>query len=208
MAEQLSLDGSGAPPLPTDRLFFALLPDTYAATQADRFRQRLAAERGLTGKQGRVEHLHVTLHHLGDHAGVPASLVEQAAAVAEGLAAVTPFEAEFTGVMSFPRTGRMPALVLCGSEGLTALTSFQRSLGVAMIKGGLGAWVDKSFTPHMTLAYEPQTVERHDIRPISWMVTDLVLVHSLLGQTRHVIVGRWPLRGPSATRPGEGGFGR
>lgn len=207
MAEQLSLDGIGVPPAPTDRLFFALLPDDYAATQADRFRQRLAAERGLSGKQIRVEHLHVTLHHLGDHAGVPTHLVEQAGAVAEGLAA-TPFEAEFTAVTSFPRGGRTPALVLCGNGGLTALTSFQRSLGVAMIKGGLGAWVDKSFTPHMTLAYEPQVVERHDIRQIAWMVNELVLVHSLLGQTRHLVLGRWPLRGASATRPGGLGQGR
>lgn len=207
MAEQLSLDGIGAPPAPTDRLFFALLPDDYAATQADRFRHRLATERGLAGKLVRAEHLHVTLHHLGDHAGVPNHLVEQAGAVAECLVAA-PFEAEFTGVMSFQRHGRTPVLVLCGSEGLTALTSFQRSLGVAMIKGGLGAWVDKNFTPHMTLAYEPQLVERHDIRPIAWMVNELVLVHSLLGQTRHVVLGRWPLRGAASTRLGATGQGR
>ncbi|MFO1339508.1 MAG: 2'-5' RNA ligase family protein [Burkholderiaceae bacterium] len=207
MAEQLFFDGIDAPAPPTDRLFFALLPDEYAATQADRFRQRLAAERGLAGKQVRTEHLHVTLHHLGDHAGVPAGLVEQAGVVAGGLVA-SPFEAEFQAVMSFSRGARQQPLVLCGGHGLAALVAFQRALGVAMIKGGLGRWVDRDFTPHMTLAYDPQTIERHDIRPISWVASELVMVHSLLGQTRHVIAGRWPLRGPAAGRAGEGGAGR
>lgn len=204
MPEQLTLDRALVRPPLTDRLFFALLPDGYAATQADRFRQRLLAETGLTGMPVRTDDLHVTLHHLGDHAGVPADLVTRAASVAGTLVA-SPFEAEFEAVMSLARGSRQEPLVLCGGHGLAALIAFQRALGVAMIKGGLAQWVNQDFTPHMTLAYDPQRVVRQDIRPISWMVKELVLVHSLLGQRRRVILGRWPLRGPKAARPGEGG---
>ncbi|HEX5684708.1 MAG TPA: 2'-5' RNA ligase family protein [Ideonella sp.] len=204
MADQLFLDGMGAPPTGSDRLFFAVLPDDYAAGQADRFRQRFCGERKLTGTQVRTEHLHVTLHHLGDHAGVPQDMVAKAGAVAAALR-VAPFEVEFESVMSFVRGGQnKPALVLTGDIGLAALVAFQRALAVAMIKGGLGQWVEKSFTPHMTLVYDPQVIQKQSIRPISWAVRELVLIHSFLGQGRHVALGRWPLYGNTSMRPREG----
>jgi 2'-5' RNA ligase len=204
LADQLFLEGVGAPPSGSDRLFFAVLPDDYAAGQADRFRQRFGNERGLTGTPVRTDHLHVTLHHLGDHAGVPQSMVARAATVAAALR-VAPFEVEFDAVMSSvrgPQSG--VALVLAGDKGLAGLTAFQRALAVAMIKGGLGQWVDKTFTPHMTLVYESRVIEKQPIRPIAWTVRELVLIHSVLGQMRHVTLGRWPLYGNAPTRAQEG----
>jgi 2'-5' RNA ligase len=32
------------------------------------------------------------------------------------------------------------------------------------------------------------------VNSIVWTVRDFVLIHSLLGQTKHVHLGRWPLR--------------
>jgi len=206
LADQLFLEGVGAPPSGSDRLFFAVLPDDYAASQADRFRQRLCNERQMTGTPVRLEHLHVTLHHLGDHAGVPQNMVARAAEVAAALR-VAPFEVEFDAVMSSVRGPQNTlALVLAGDKGLAALTAFQRALAVAMIKGGLGQWVDKTFTPHMTLVYEPRVLEKQNIRPISWTVRELVLIHSVLGQMRHVTLGRWPLYGGESTPAPEGEY--
>lgn len=204
MADQLFLEGVGAPPSGSDRLFFAVLPDDYAASQADRFRQRFCNERGLAGTPVRTEHLHVTLHHLGDHAGVPQNMVARAAEVAAALR-VAPFEVEFDAVMSSVRGPQNTlAVVLAGDEGLAALTAFQQALAVAMIKGGLGQWVDDTFTPHMTLVYEPRIIDRQSIRPISWTVRELVLIHSVLGQLRHVTLGRWPLYGGASQLTREG----
>jgi RNA 2',3'-cyclic 3'-phosphodiesterase len=198
LPDQLFLEEVGAPPSGSDRLFFAVLPDDYAASQADRFRQRFCNERGLAGTPVRTEHLHVTLHHLGDHSGVPQNMVARAAEVAAALR-VAPFEVEFDAVMSSVRGPQNTrAVVLAGDKGLAALTAFQQALAVAMIKGGLGQWVDSSFTPHMTLVYEPRIIERQGIRPISWTVRELVLIHSVLGQLRHVTLGRWPLYGGAA----------
>ena len=204
MADQLFLEGVGAPPSGSDRLFFAVLPDDYAASQADRFRQRFCNERGLTGTPVRTEHLHVTLHHLGDHAGVPQHMVARAAEVAAALR-VAPFEVEFDSVVSSVRGPQNTvALMLAGDKGMAALTAFQRALAVAMIKGGLGQWVDKTFAPHMTLVYEPHLIEKQSIRPISWTVRELVLIHSVLGQMRHVALGRWPLYGSATSGMPEG----
>jgi RNA 2',3'-cyclic 3'-phosphodiesterase len=146
----------------------------------------------------------VTLHHLGDHAGVPQDMVAKAGAVAAALR-VAPFEVEFESVLSFVRGGQSkPALVLAGEHGVATLIAFQRALAVAMIRGGLGQWVEKSFTPHMTLVYDPQVIQKQSIRPISWTVRELVLIHSFLGQGRHVTLGRWPLRGSTSVRSREG----
>lgn len=70
---------------------------------------------------------------------------------------------------------------------------FQRELGVAMKKVGLGQWVDSPFTPHVTMLYDEHEVAEQVVDAIGWTATEFVLVHSLLGQTRHVPLGRWPL---------------
>jgi 2'-5' RNA ligase len=58
----------------------------------------------------------------------------------------------------------------------------------------------------MTLVYEPRVVERLNIRPISWTVRELVLIHSVLGQLRNVTLGRWPLYGGAPTPAREGAY--
>lgn len=47
--------------------------------------------------------------------------------------------------------------------------------------------------PHLTLGYPAGQPFSRAIPPIEWTAADLVLIHSHLGQTRHDIVGRWPL---------------
>jgi 2'-5' RNA ligase len=60
---------------------------------------------------------------------------------------------------------------------------------------GLGRWVSRHFTPHMTLLYDRQLVKEHAIEMLSWTVSEFVPVHSFVGQGRHVHLARWPLRG-------------
>ena len=193
MSEQLSLMAFETAPQPTDRLFFAIFPDADAAARIARHARHLRGEHGLTGGSLATERFHITLHHLGDYAGLPQDVVGAAAEAATTV--TTPeFNVVFDRVLSFSgRSGNRP-LVLRGDNGLVALAAFQQALGLALRKAGLGRWVARSFTPHVTLLYDDISVAEQPIEPLDWTVREFVLVHSLLGQTRHVPLARWPLQ--------------
>lgn len=194
LSDQLSLDGFGPEPIGRNRLFFAVLPDEGAAVQA----AALAGGLSASGRDTRVrrEHLHVTLHHLGDHHGVPAPVMQMAQRAAQAAASATVrFDIGFEQLQRFDRNGRKAATVLAGQAGLAAVRALQALLGAEMKRAGLGQWVEKNFTPHMTLLYGHGATVLQAIEPVAWSVHELVLVHSFLGETRHELLGRWPLRG-------------
>jgi len=194
MSEQLVFPVFPMPRAMTDRLFFAVV--TPAAAQ-DGIMQRirlLRAEFGLTGQPLSASCLHVSLHGLGDYwAGLPEVLVA-AARRAGGAVSTPPFEVRFDRAMSFYRRKRTRAFVLRSGDDTAALSGLHRALGDCMKAEGLGFWVTSHFTPHMTLLYDARMVEEHVIESLRWDVTELVLVHSLLGQRKHVHLAHWPLR--------------
>jgi 2'-5' RNA ligase len=190
--EQRSFAGFGAPPRPADRLFFAVFPDEEAASRMAQFAARLCAENEMKGWPLQAGRLHVTLHHLGDYVGLPHGVVADASKAAMDLS-VAPFDVVFDRAESFKgRPGNRP-LVLRGGDGLAKLTAFQQALGAAMVKTGLGRRIDRNFTPHVTLAYGDGEIRDLAVDPIGWTVREFVLVHSLLGRTRHIPLARWPL---------------
>lgn len=192
MPEQSFLPGFEAAPRPTDRLFFAIYPDAAAAARIAQLAQQLRAEHGLQGKPLKPERFHVTLHHLGDHAGLPHDQVAAACGAAAGVAAA-PFDITFDRVASFTSAPRNRPFVLRGDDGLAALMAFQQSLGEALKKTVLGRWTRPGFTPHVTLLYDDRGVPEQAVPPVSWTARELVLVHSLIGQSLHVPLARWPL---------------
>jgi 2'-5' RNA ligase len=200
MNEQSDLFGiqeSPHPTKPTDRLFFALFPSEEAIPQIVKTSQLLRHEHGLTGKSLSNDRLHVTLHHVGDFAGgLPDGLVEAAQAVAATIA-MPAFDATFDRAMSFAGRPRNRPFVLRGNErhdgGLAALMAFQKSMYFAMCRAGLqGPKANAKFAPHVTLMYDDQGVAEQAVEPICWKAHDFVLVHSLLGQTKHIHLGHWP----------------
>src|SRR4051812_40197437 len=76
--EQSSLPGMEAEVKTTDRLFFAIFPDADTAAHIVRTALALRSRLGLTGKVLLPQRFHVTLHHVGDHAGLPPQLVARA----------------------------------------------------------------------------------------------------------------------------------
>lgn len=195
MTDQFPLAGFDTAPQPTDRLFFAMFPDVSAAAHFERLARHQCDEHRLRGTPLATERFHVTLHHLGDYAGLPRHIVaaaEQAAATV----AMPPFEIAFDRVGSFDRPGNRP-LVMRGGHGVAALTAFQQTLGAALKKAGLSHMVARDYTPHLTLLYDERRVAEQSVETISWTAHEFVLVHSLLGRTRHVSLGRWSLRGPA-----------
>jgi RNA 2',3'-cyclic 3'-phosphodiesterase len=181
---------------PTDRLFFAIFPSEEAIPQIVKTAQQLRDQHGLTGKSLSNDRLHVTLHHVGDYAGLPNGLVETVQEVASKIS-MPAFDVTFDRAMSFAGRPRNKPFVLRGNEsdsgGLAALMGFQKTLYLAMCRAGLdGGRVNSHYAPHATLLYDDQTVKEQAIEPIRWTAHEFVLVHSLLGQTKHIHLGRWP----------------
>jgi 2'-5' RNA ligase len=196
MSEQLVLPGFGRPPAPepTDNLFLAFVPPIAKISLiGDRTRQ-FRNDHGLRGKALSPSCLHVSLHSLGKHNGLPPEFID-AASVAAATVVMPPFDVRFDRALSFQNRRARRPFVLRASHDMAALTAFHRALGEAMTKAGLGYWLTRDFTPHMTLLYDLRLVEEHAIEPLGWTVTDFVLVHSLVGQGRHIHLARWPLRG-------------
>lgn len=179
---------------PTDRLFFAVQPDAATAARIAALAATLRDRHGLRGKPLAAERLHVTLHHLGDYAGLPNDVVRAASAAAADVAGAA-FEARFERAQSFAARGSRKPFVLLGEEGVASLIALQRSLGEALRTHGLARWVAPQFTPHVTLLYDDTAVAAQAIEAIGWRVDQIVLVHSLLGQSRHIPLAHWPLRG-------------
>ena len=188
---QQSLDGFDEPPPLTDRLFFALFPDRSAAQHIAQLGQELQQLHGLTGKLLRDDRFHITLHHIGDFAGMPQAVLSAACQAAATLAEPA-FEVVLDRAASFRgRPGKHPFVLGADGQGNAALVDFHKALGTALLKAGIRA--TPGFTPHVTLLYGDPLVPQQAVTPIRWAAGEFVLVHSLLGKSVYTVMGRWPL---------------
>ncbi|AMP00915.1 ligT like Phosphoesterase family protein [Collimonas arenae] len=190
------MPGFDAPPRPTDRLFFALIPAADAGTAIVRQGRLLREELGLTGRLIGVDRVHVTLSHLGDYLELPQDVVATAMSAAANVRA-EPFDVVFERVVSFHGRPRNYPLVLVGGDGDSdsnaTLTAFQRTLVKVLQKAGIRS-ANSHYTPHITLLYNKYRVPPRVVESIRWTVQEFALVHSLLGRSRHVTLARWPLQ--------------
>lgn len=175
--------------IPTERLFFAVMPDAHTAARIIELAAGLCEEHGLVDKLLHRDRLHVTLHHVGDFAGIPPALlarVQQAA----GRLRMPAFEVCFDQVGSFSGRRQNP-FVLRGESGVEHLHSLQQALARSL--QGVGGKPGHAFTPHMTLLYDQRRLPLQPVQPLRWHVGEFLLVRSFLGQTRYQLEGRWQL---------------
>ncbi|GHH51849.1 RNA 2',3'-cyclic phosphodiesterase [[Pseudomonas] boreopolis] len=175
---------------PSERLFFAVMPDAETAAAAGRLARDLVGQENLSGKPLAEARLHVTLHHLGDYAGLPPSLLARARAAAERLR-MEAFDVRFDRVGTFGGRRRQMPCVLRGEDGVKGLFQLQRTLARRMAEQGIAG--DTAFTPHMTLLYTDTALPLRRVEPVQWRAREFVLIRSFLGQTRYQLEGRWPL---------------
>ncbi len=194
MTQQFSLPGIPARQPRIDRLFYGIFPDAVSANAAQSRQRHLCTRYRLKGKPIAPERFHVTLHLVGDYAGLPPAVVRSAQEAAATVIA-HPFEVVFDRTGSFAGNPDNVPIVLLGSGGNDALRNFQRVLGDALKKAGLKIQSSSQFTPHLTLLRANQPIPEEAMDPVGWMVHEFVLVHSLLGDGQYIILGRWPLRG-------------
>jgi RNA 2',3'-cyclic 3'-phosphodiesterase len=174
-----------------ERIFFACLPDTETAERIYALAERLKRANGFEGTLVLPNHLHVTLYHLGDWPSLPGPVVSAAQEAAAQIN-VPAFDVAFTRSESFRRgMGPFPFVLTCEQDA-PCWTAVRRPLGQAMERVGLGGATRGQFTPHMTLLRDDKRAVTAPIEPIRWTVRELVLVHSLLGKTTHIHLGRWP----------------
>lgn len=171
--------------IPTDRLFLAIFPDPAYAMRFEAFAANHLAARGMEGKPVEAGRLHLTLFHLGDYTELPPGLTTQAAEALRQLDAES-FAIRFDQIGSFNNRSTHGDFVLTASDGNEALHALRRQLGVHLNAAALSSHTKGSFTPHMTLAYNKPAVPFQYIEPVMWPAHEVVLIHSLLGKTRHI----------------------
>jgi RNA 2',3'-cyclic 3'-phosphodiesterase len=171
-----------------DRLILVTYPDPITADRIGEVTGRLRGAHGLNGKPLPPELLHITLLRIGEYPGVPEDIVA-AVSVAVDKVVLPEFDVVFDCV-----AGSSTSSFLLGHDGLAALKVFQKILRGAIETAGVQHKSRRSFQPHVTLLYGDHSFSQHAIWPIRWTVREFVLTHSLIGQTRHVPLRRWPLR--------------
>lgn len=191
MSQQAMLPGFAAA-APTDRLFFALFPDAGVAARLAALAATQCARHGLHGRPLSAERMHVTLFHLGDSVGLREDVVK-AAQQAAAQVRTAPFVVAFDQVATFAGHRRNKPFVLKSSGGNEALRALHVQLGRALHAAGLGRYVTTGFEPHVTLAYDTCDVVAEPVAPVAWLAGEFVLIHSLLGKTRHIPLARWAL---------------
>lgn len=193
MSTQGSLPGF-EPDQPTDRFFLAIFPDAHHAASLATLADGFLGKHGLGAGAVAASRLHVTLFHLGDYAGQPPGLVEHAGQALSRLVA-EPFTIRFDQAGSFGNHRSKSPLVLAASEGNEALHALHGQLAMHLRAHGLGQSTHGSFVPHMTVAYGKALLPFETIEPISWPASEVRLVHSLLGKTRHIPLASRALAG-------------
>jgi 2'-5' RNA ligase len=178
------------------RLFFALMPDATTRERLAAVAAGLKAARpGLRARWIHPDRYHATLHFLGDHAALRPSLVDGAVAAAERVSAV-PFAWTLDSASSF--RGREPPCVLHGAEACAPLQQLWQALGHTLTPAlaGQGVRLERSFTPHVTLAYSHGAMlPELAVESVTWPVAEFALVHHVVGQGAYQILGSWPLAG-------------
>lgn len=171
---------------PHVNLFFALRPPPPLLPRIETLGRGLKLAHGLGGQPIGQDRLHATLACVQYPRYPLRDVISRAASVGAQLR-YQRFPVRFESTQSFDvRRNRYPFVLRGGSE---RLIGFHRALSAQMRRAGLE--ISLSFTPHITLLWADRWVEEYPIAPISWTVEDFVLVMSVVGQSRHILLGRW-----------------
>jgi 2'-5' RNA ligase len=169
------------------RLFFAVLLDHPVGERANRLAGTLADAHRLRGRPLPAHRLHVSLCKVGASPGAPpADVVGLACRVGERVA-MSPFEVAFDRVQSWRRSNG-PVVLVGDDDKLIGL----RRLGDALAEAQ-GMRPNRHVEPHVSLLWTTDELAERAVEPLSWTVRDFALIHSIHGQGRHQVLGRWAL---------------
>ena len=171
--------------------FFALLPDPTAAASADRTAKALTHWFELAGRP-RTDKYHVSIWGWSAAAepdGQGLALMRRAAQRVRQAA----FKLTFDEVASFAQRAENKAIVMTGRDTVIGADRLHDALDREMRAAGFRGW-RASRQPHLTLLYDRRLIPLVRVRPLSWLVTDFVLIRSVRKEA-YEILGHWPLHG-------------
>jgi len=170
------------------RYFFALQPYPAIAREASVFAAETQAENRTGGVIRPVDTLHVTLALVARTTGqVPWALLDSVRRAARSVH-MRAFDVGLDR-LEYWRPGDRGLLALTGGEGVA---------GVEMLHEALMIALDRSrgtYTPHMSLIWGARETAARRAPLLRWRASNFVLVRSAHGQSRHEIIGRFPLVG-------------
>jgi 2'-5' RNA ligase len=183
------------------RLFFAVLPGPAAATAIEGVVTGLRESATLRGRWTASAKHHITVRFLGDHVEA-APLITRAHAAAARVEQA-PFDVTLDRIACFRGRFQAPCVLRCSHGSEAALETLWSKLGAALAGVGVLPPEERRFIPHLTVGYVDRVLEQPlAIAPVSFAVSEFVLVDSTVGPGTHEIVGRWTLAGqaPQAIR--------
>ena len=166
------------------RLFFALIPPIVTARQIANAAPWLDAK----GATVAADRLHVTMFILDDFLHMPPPLLIEALRAVGDAVEAPPIEIVFDRA-----SGGTASLALRPSHRNAALDALHRQIDRLCAAAGITQREGYSFNPHMTLGYRQGRAINGPVSPVAWTATELVLIHSHLGKTRHDRLASWPL---------------
>ena len=172
-----------------DNFLFAIYPPDDVAKRVHDLAALFCEQCKLTTNMRPAAVLHATLCLLKDPHCVDAAL-----RVGDGIAS-TAFEVVFDHMLSFGRSKssirKYPFVLSCEPGCNQAMHWLQRKLRMPLRRMGL--LYERGFTPHVTLFYDSNRINKRAVEPIGWTVTEFALVHSHFGEARHETIRRWKL---------------
>ena len=166
-------------------LFFAIKPEPETAASIAERTGSLIQMLCVDAKSQATERLHVSLHNLRGHWAFPHEIVDGAKRAASEIKFPS-FEIAFARVSSF---GGGAVVLHKGTN--PELFIFHRMLGSVLQNRGLLSL--RSFTPHMTIAYQKTKVADLEIEQIRWTAERFFLIWSLVGKGIYEVLGEWRL---------------
>jgi RNA 2',3'-cyclic 3'-phosphodiesterase len=135
--------------------------------------------------------VHLSIQSLGRYERLPDVLIKHAMLIGSRVE-VPAFPATFDRLQGFNGTyGR--AVVLTSSRPADGFFTLRKAVFAEMQLAGMDVPSDLDFSPHVSLAYQRSRIPTIPVNPVTWIVHELVLVRSLIGRSKHICLGRWPL---------------
>jgi RNA 2',3'-cyclic 3'-phosphodiesterase len=175
--------------IPTQRLYFAVVPEPEVCERIGELAEALRGEHGLQAVLTGEEVPLIIVQQLGDFPGVNARTLKRIC-MAAGKLQRPAFEVCFDQVGSLPGDGRYPFALQCG-PGQDLLLDLQADLLKAM-QPILGR-IKPGPAPHIPMLTDSRQVAEQPVQSMRWLVREFVLLRQFLGQDREELEGIWPL---------------
>jgi 2'-5' RNA ligase len=170
---------------PVHRLFFAIRPPEGAHPYFLEEQRRFGPGRAV-----REDYLHLTTVISNDYRVFPRVVAQKMLVIGDSVVAD-----RFPVVLDQVVATRH-SVAMCSSERLRSFDTLYDVLALGMTRTEVPIRAGWRSRPHATLLYRCGEPLRQCIDPMSWMVTEFLLIHSLVGFGRHEVLCRWSLQAP------------